>query len=68
MPRYARIRQIPELIPGITESYLRRLDRAGRLPGFYSGKTKMVDVKKLMDQLDKESEANRNAETARTET
>ena len=54
-PIFARIRQVPAILPGVTESYLRRLEAQGKLPGPYSGKTKLVNVPMLIDLLNAES-------------
>lgn len=55
LPMLARIRQVPKIIPGITEHYLRQLEAQGRLPGPYSGKTKLVNIPMLIAQIDAES-------------
>lgn len=54
-PILARIRQVPAILPGVTESYLRRLEAQGKLPGPYSGKTKLVNVPMLVEMLNAES-------------
>ena len=52
--KYMTIREVAKM--GIvSECYLRRLEHAGKLPGFYSGVKKMVNVSMLMDQIEKES-------------
>ena len=38
-----------------SERFLRRLEAAGKLPGVYSGKTKLVNVQMLTDYLNLES-------------
>lgn len=55
LPMFARIRQVPQIVPGTNESLLRRLEAQGRLPGVYSGKTKLVNVPMLIEQLNKAS-------------
>lgn len=40
------------------ESYLRRLEAQGKLPGVYSGRTKLVNVPLLLEQLNRESAEN----------
>ena len=42
----------------ITEYQLRKMFRAGELPGFYSGKTYKVNVPMLIDKLDAMSAVN----------
>jgi hypothetical protein len=42
----------------ITEFQLRKMLRAGELPGFYSGKTYKVNVPMLIDKLDAMSAVN----------
>ena len=54
-PILARIRQVPAILPGVTESFLRRLEAQGKLPGPYSGKTKLVNVPMLIELLNEES-------------
>lgn len=55
IPMLARIRQVPKYVPGTTESYLRRLEAQGRLPGPYNGKTKLVNIPMLIEQINAES-------------
>lgn len=43
----------------ISEHYLRRLEKAGRLPGIYTGRKKLVNVEKLVEMLNTESEVSR---------
>lgn len=38
-----------------TEFHLRLMQKQGRLPGFYSGRTFKVNVPLLLEQLDQES-------------
>ncbi len=40
----------------ISEHYLRQLEKAGRLPGIYTGRKKLVNVGKLIEMLNAESE------------
>lgn len=52
--KFMTIREVARL--GIlSESYLRRLEHMGKLPGFYSGVKKLVNVPMLMEQIEKES-------------
>ncbi len=55
--KYLTIRQTAER-GIITEFQLRKMLRAGELPGFYSGKTYKVNVPMLIDKLDAMSAAN----------
>lgn len=53
--RYMTIREVAKM--GIvSECYLRRLEHTGKLPGFYSGVKKLVNVQMLMEQIEKESQ------------
>lgn len=54
-PMFARIRQVPKIVPGTNESLLRRMEAQGKLPGVYSGKTKLVNVPMLVEPLNNES-------------
>lgn len=56
--KYLTIRQTAER-GIITEYQLRKMLRAGELPGFYSGKTYKVNVPMLIDKLDAMSAVNR---------
>ena len=52
--RFLTIRQVAKM--GILpEHYLRMLEAQKRLPGVYSGRTKLVNVRMLLQQLDNES-------------
>lgn len=52
--KFMTIREVARL--GILpEHYLRRLEHTGKLPGFYSGVKKLVNVEMLMEQLERES-------------
>ena len=52
--RFLTIRQVART--GIlSEHYLRMLEAQKRLPGVYSGRTKLVNVRMLLQQLDEES-------------
>ena len=42
---------------GLPEFYLRRLEHEGKLPGFYSGVKKMVNMSKFWEMFNAESEA-----------
>ena len=55
--KYLTIRQTAER-GIITEFQLRKMLRAGELPGFYSGKTYKVNVPMLIDKLDAMSAVN----------
>lgn len=55
--KYLIIRQTAER-GIITEFQLRKMLRAGELPGFYSGKTYKVNVPMLIDKLDAMSAVN----------
>ena len=55
--KYLTIRQTAER-GIITEFQLRKMLRAGELPGFYSGKTYKVNVPMLIDKLDAMSGVN----------
>lgn len=55
--KYLTIRQTVER-GIITEFQLRKMLRAGELPGFYSGKTYKVNVPMLIDKLDAMSAVN----------
>ena len=52
--RFQTIRQVAKsgILP---EHYLRMLEAQKRLPGIYSGRTKLVNVPMLLEQLDEES-------------
>lgn len=54
---YLTIRQTAAL-GIITEFQLRRMAKAGELPGFYSGRTYKVNVPMLIDKLDAMSAVN----------
>ena len=41
---------------GLAESFLRRMEAQGQLPGVYSGNTKLVNVPMLLKKLNDESE------------
>ena len=41
-----------------TEFHLRLMQKQGKLPGFYSGRTFKVNVSMLVEQLDRESMTN----------
>ena len=58
VPMLARIRQVPKLVPGVTEYYLRLLEAQGKLPGPYSGKTKLVNIPLLIELINSESATN----------
>lgn len=51
-PTFASIRQTPKLIPGVSEYYLRMLEKQGKLPGFRAGNRKMVNLGKLCELLE----------------
>lgn len=52
--KFMTIREVAKM--GILpEHYLRRLEHQGKLPGFYSGVKKLVNVQMLMEQLEEES-------------
>lgn len=55
IPMLARIRQVPTYVPGTNESLLRRWEAQGKLPGVYSGKTKLVNIPMLIEMLNAES-------------
>ena len=52
--KFMTIREVARL-GVLSEHYLRRLEHMGKLPGFYSGVKKMVNVDMLMEQLERES-------------
>ena len=60
--QFLTIRQVAKsgILP---EHYLRMLEAQKRLPGVYSGRTKLVNVRMLLEQLDDES---KGAESCRT--
>lgn len=52
--KFQTIRQVAK--SGVdTEFHLRIMQKQGRLPGFFSGRTFKVNVPLLMEQLDRES-------------
>ena len=62
VPMLARIRQVPRILPGVTEYYLRQLEAQGKLPGPYSGKTKLVNIPQLIELINVDSKAGMNTE------
>ena len=64
VPMLAKIRQVPKLVPGVTEYYLRQLEAQGKLPGPYSGRTKLVNIPLLIEQINAESTVSVRSEAA----
>lgn len=51
-PRYVSMRQAPKYIDGITENFIRSLNKRGLLPGPCSGVKKYVDLERFEAMLD----------------
>ena len=51
MNQYASIRQTAQIV-GVSECFLRRLEKQGKLPGFKSGVKHVVNVPQLQAMLD----------------